>query len=220
MGSTSYAGLPYPGLPDSPNVPSDVQALADRMDTLLSLLVGGGSTIPDTALNLSNVPGQITTLNNTQSSQGTTLNTLNNRPYIQQLYYQKHDTSDSIASSKFTDQTVQTLSISSSTPWLRLGIFYMTSCWGWQAASTNTLRSKLLINGTERTEVMQSGTNVTLSAWYAMQIAAGATATVTQTINCYHANQTLSAVTQEISPLIIAVLIPWYGVAESPPTAL
>lgn len=214
MGATSYAAIPYPELPSDPNVPADVQALAGRMDTILSLALGGGATIPGSALNLSAVPAQITTLNNTQSSQGGTLNTLTTRPYVQQGYYAQRTSVQAIGSLQAADVTVQTLSIPSQT-YARALIVYMTSTWSWdQTETTNTLRSRMRVNGVDRTQVVQSGESVSLSAWHFETVAAGATTTVNQAINCTIANQTgQSATTTGQWPLIYALLFPWYGTA-------
>jgi hypothetical protein len=219
MGSTSYAALPYPELPASPNVPSDVQALAARVDAIMGLALGGGSTIPGGALNLSAVPAQVTALQNTQNTQATTLATLNARPVVQQAYYSQHITSMNVASSAFSDATVQTLSVPSQT-YLRLLVVYVSSTWGWtNVTTTNALRSRIKINGTTRTEAMQNGPNVTLSAFCFETVAAGATTSIVQTINCYQANQSSTAQTQEMSPIIYALLLPWFGSALTPPAA-
>lgn len=197
--STTYAALPYPALSDTPNVPSDMQALATRLDTVLSNLVGGGSTIPGTALNLSQVPGQISTLNN--------------RPIVQQAYVAQRTSTMTLPSATFSDQTVQTLTVPSQT-WLRLLVVYMSSTWGWgNASTTNTLRSRLKTAGVSRTEAMQTGNNATLSAFHFETVPVGSSVTITQTVNCYQANQSGTAQTQEMDPVIYAVAIPWFGVS-------
>lgn len=211
MGTTSYASIPYPELPNSPNVPSDTQAVAARMDAILSLALGGGTTIPGTALNLSAVPGQITTLQNTQNTQATTLNTLNTRPYVQQAYIAQPTVFQWVLGNKFTDQTVQTLSIPSQT-YTRLLVCYATSCWGWSTSMVNSLRSRLKYNGAERVQTIQSGLNQTLNLFFMQTVAAGVTSTITQTISVYTtASSSTQAETQEFEPLIYALLLPWFG---------
>jgi hypothetical protein len=197
-----------------------MQSMASRLDAILSLALGGGSTIPGTSLSLSSVPAQISTLNNTQSTQGTTLNTLNTRPINQQVYYGQRTTPMSIASGTFADQTVQTLVVPTRT-WDRLLIVYMASTWGWSTATTtNTLRSRMKIDSASRTEAMQNGPNVTLSAFFTQLLFANNTATIAQTINCYQANQSSTAQTQEMDPIIIAIAIPFFGTGFSSPVEI
>lgn len=216
MGSTTYASIPYPDLPASPNVPADVQALATRVDTILSLALGGGSTIPGGALSLSTVPSQITTLTNTQNSQATTLNALNTRPYVQEAYNTPHTSGQQIQSTQSSDTTIQTLSVPTAT-YMRLMIVYMSSLWAWtNNTTTNSLRSKLRVNGTDRIEVVQAGPSVTLSAFHFETVAPGAATTLTQTIGCYNANQSSTAQTRDMSPIIYALLLPWFNSAITP----
>lgn len=47
MPTTSIYALPYPALPEVPNVPLDMQELCDRLEVLLSAMLGGGQPNPN-----------------------------------------------------------------------------------------------------------------------------------------------------------------------------
>lgn len=219
MGTTSYASIPYPEQSSLPNVPADVQALATRIDTILSLALGGGATIPGGALNLSTLPGQIGSIQSTQNTQAASISTLTGRPTIQQAYIGQQGNFQEVAGSRYSDQTVQSLTVPSQT-YTRLLLCYATSMWGWNNIS-NSLRSRLIYNGTVRTQAIGYGPNQTLSCFFAQTIAAGASSTITQTISVYDTtSSSTTAQTQEISPIIYAVALPWFGTTLTHPPSL
>lgn len=192
--------------------------MASRLDTILSLALGGGSTIPGGALNLSTVPGQITTLTNTQNTQATTISTLNNRPYQSQAYYQQRVVYPTIAYNQYGLQTINTLTVPSQS-YARLMLTFTQQRWRWDTTVfTNgprrTLNTGLYVDGALANTAEQSGDGVTMTCFGVCSVAAGHTSVVSTTVQVmqnYNGGTASASPTQR--PVVYAVLIPWFGAA-------
>lgn len=200
MGSTtSYAALPYPALADSPNVPADVQALASRLDTILSLAIGGGSTIPGTALNLSQVPGQISTLNA--------------RPVTQQAYVARTSPPRTQTTNEAQQEhTVQTLTIPAQS-YLRMMLVYATSEWEFISSTGDYLSSRLVIDGTQGATTFHFGKTAALHLFALRTVAANASCALTQTIEADQTTASQQTASLEGDAVMYALMIPWFGSA-------
>ncbi|MBD0734051.1 hypothetical protein [Streptomyces sp. CBMA29] len=198
MGSTSYAGIPYPELPNTPNVPADMQALAARLDTVLSSLIGGG-TLPGTPLNLGQVPGQISTLNA--------------RPVVQQAFVARRSDAYTITSNQNqTERTLQTLTIASQ-PYLRMMLVYAASSFDYLTATTDYLSSRILIGGQEGASAAMSGRTAAFSSFCMQTLASGTGVTLSQTVQADATTATNHTATLEKPAVLYALLLPWFGTA-------
>lgn len=195
--TTPYAAIPYPGLADTPNVPADMQAMASRLDAILSLAIGGGSTIPGTSLSLSSVPGQIATLNA--------------RPVTQQAYVARASAGMQIASNNPSELTVQTLTIPSQT-YLRFVFGLASSTWNFltSTATTDTLGSRLIMGGTSGFSAGGTSPTLSLPVFTMQTLAAGSSLTLTQTVSANQLGSSPHTATLS-QATVYALCIPWFG---------
>ncbi|MGW3860689.1 hypothetical protein ACWEDZ_04305 [Streptomyces sp. NPDC005047] len=226
---TPWGKLPIPSGGKVPDIPVDLAALMDPLDTLLKNVIGG-SVAPTGPLtpNLIDASASIGSLNNTQSVQQgqiTTLQgqfaTLNIAPWAA---VSARTSGWSIAGNKRTPTAVLSYQIPAQTSTCLL-LLWSTMSAGWMDGTTTAaLRSRLQIRPdgssaySDRIQDIASGVAQTLQCFHMETVPAGKSHRAQATIEVYGtAASTKTVEAQEFGARLFMVMLPWRGPTVSFP---
>ncbi|MFJ4739086.1 hypothetical protein [Streptomyces sp. NPDC088775] len=221
--STPWGKIPIPSEGKTPDVPVDLAAVVDPLDTLLKNLIGG-ATAPSGPLSptLIEASASIGSLNATQSAQQAAITTMQGQisgltaaPWAAATY---RPTGFTITGNITTATELLSFQVPSFAQ-KRLLLAFSAVSMGWtDNATTAALRSRLQIKadgGTtfvDRTHSIASGVDQTMTCAIVETIDAGKSVLLRVTAEVYGtANFSRSAQTQSVAPRIYAVALPWTG---------
>lgn len=242
-GTSPYASLPWPGDASVPDVPSDVKALTDRLETIFANVFGGtGATpMPTAAINpgllaaaagmgtfqgqlnsqgtnIATIQGQIATLQSQVATLQSQVTILNRVPVAFAKRYPSYLTING-GMAGTPPILLNTITVPSKT-YRQLLVVNAQSTWD-QAydLSTAPLLQQVMLNGAQRSASFQNGFEETLSDFFMETVEAGATSTITHYISLpeYWDSQPAHFwQTLYEQPRLYALAIPWTGAQVLP----
>ncbi|WP_329271926.1 hypothetical protein [Streptomyces sp. NBC_01451] len=223
--STPWAHLPIPSEGKLPDVPVDLAALADPIDTLLKNVVGGTSAptgpLTPTLIDASASIGSLNATQSTQQGQITTLQgqvaALSAQPWA---IGTARTTGFSLAGNVRTPTLVHSYQVPSFTQ-RRLLLVYGNLCLGWTDGTTTAavrVRLQLRADGAttyvDRNQHVQTGVDQAHSVFFTETVEAGKSVRIGLAADVYGtATSSKSFETQEIDPRLYIVALPWSGSA-------
>ncbi|MFE5853197.1 hypothetical protein ACFQ61_08245 [Streptomyces sp. NPDC056500] len=226
--STPWGSFPIPSAGKVPDVPVDLAAVVDPIDTLLKNVIGG-MVAPTGPLSptLLEASASIGSLNATQSSQQSVITTMQGQ--ITALSAAPHavatprTTLYSLAGNVRTPNLVHSYQLPTFAQ-TRLLIIHATMALGWtDGTTTASVRGRLMIrnNGasiyTDRVQDFGYGTDQTLSMTHIETLTAGHSIRLGLFCDIFGAAAaTKSVESQEFDPRIYAIALPWTGPAVAP----
>lgn len=221
--STPWAHLPIPSEGKLPDVPVDLAALADPIDTLLKNVIGGSSAptgpLTPTLIDASASIGSLNSTQSTQQGQITTIqgqiSALNVAPWAA---VSMRTTGWTIAGNKTTPTGVLSYQIPAQTSTCLL-LLWSTMSAGWTDNTTTVpLRSRLQIRPdgsttyADRIQSITSGVAQTLSCFHMETVPAGKSHRAQATIEVYGTAASTKVVeAQEFGARLFMVMLPWRG---------
>lgn len=221
--STPWAKIPIPSEGKVPDVPVDLASIADPIDTLLKNVIGGSSAptgpLSPTLIDASASIGSLNATQSTQQSQITTLQGqvtgLSVTPWAAVT---TRETGFTMAGNKTTPQALMSYQIPAQTSTCLLLLWSSLSI-GWTDNTTTIpCRARLQIRPdgsttySDRIQDISSGVAQTLQCFHMETVPAGKSHRVQLTVEVYGtAASTKTVETQEFSPRIFMVMLPWRG---------
>ncbi|WP_369042247.1 hypothetical protein [Streptomyces sp. Midd1] len=218
--STPWAKLPIPSEGKVPDVPVDLAALADPLDTLLKNVVGGASAptgpLSPTLVDASASIGSLNATVSTQQGQITTLQgqiaALGAAPWAVAT---SRVTSFTLAGNVRTPTLVHSYQVPSFTQ-RRLLVVWGNICTGWGDSTTAAVRARLQLRAdgattyVDRNQHIQTGTDQSHSLYFIETVEAGKSVRVGLSLDIY-GTATSSKVlnTQEVDPRLYILALPW-----------
>ncbi|NIY68057.1 hypothetical protein [Streptomyces malaysiensis] len=224
--STPWARLPIPSEGKQPDIPVDLAALADPLDSLLRNVIGGSSapTAPITP-SLIDASASIGSLNSTQSTQQQQITTmqgqiaaLNIAPWAT---HTARSTSYTLSGGQMNSLAHSLQVPSSTTRTLLLCGVAVTMRWT-DAATTAVLMGSLQIKQdgetvySDRARSLQAGVYQTLSAWHIETLPAGIGCRVGLALSSVGAANGKTAEAAYMWPHIYAIKLPWASGPDVP----
>lgn len=242
-GTSPYAHLPWPGDVTVPDVPSDVKALADRLETIFVNVFGGtGATAMPSApitpglltaassmgtfqgqlntqgTNISTLQGQVTTLQAQVATLQSQIAILNRVPVAYSKRYPNYLTING-GMAGTGPILLNTITVPSKT-YRQFLVVHAQSTWD-QAydQSTAPLLQQVMLNGAQKSASFQNGFEETMSDFFMETVEAGATSTITQYISLpeyWDSQPSHFWQTLYEQPRLYALAIPWTGAQVLP----
>ncbi|MFE4527117.1 hypothetical protein ACFRMO_07955 [Streptomyces anulatus] len=222
--STPWAKFPIPSSGKVPDVPVDLAAVVDPIDTLLKNVIGG-ATAPTGPLSptITEASASIGSLNATQSSQQTDIAQIKDQiarlSAVPWASATARTTTLSITGTTRTPTQVHSMTIPSA-PQRRLLMVHTTMSVGWtDNATTTQARARLQLRAdgsatyTDRNISITSGVDQTATLSFVETVEAGKSPSVRLTLEVYGQSASSSRIlaTQSPDPRIYAVALPWSG---------
>ncbi|MGW3153728.1 hypothetical protein [Streptomyces sp. NPDC001089] len=222
--STPWAKLPIPSEGKIPDVPVDLAALADPLDTLLKNVIGGAAA-PTGPLSpsLVDASASIGSLNATQSTQQSQITTLQGQvsalsaaPWAVAT---KNSAVISIQGSNRSRQTAHSYQVPAFSQ-RRLLIAYGTMIMGWSDTSTAAARGVISLrpDGSttygDRNYAIAKGNRQTMSLFFLETVEAGKSPRVALQVEMYDSGSSSSYLEPyEVDPRLYLLAIPYSGSA-------
>ena len=220
--STPWAKIPIPSEGKLPDVPVDLAAVADAVDTILKNVIGGSSA-PTGALSPSviDASASIGSLNATQSAQQSQITTMQGQistlsaaPWAVST---ARASSFSLAGNVRTPTLVHSYQVPSFTQ-RRLLLVYGHLCLGWDDSSTTAVRARLQLRadgGTtyvDRNQHISTGTDQTHNMLFVETVEPGNSVRIGLSVDIYGTSTSAKSIeTEEVSPRLYIVALPWSG---------
>ncbi|MET9360396.1 hypothetical protein ABZX93_05755 [Streptomyces sp. NPDC006632] len=220
--STPWGKIPIPTEGKSPDVPVDLAAVADPIDTLLKNVIGG-SVAPTGPLSptLIEASASIGSLNSTQSAQQSAITTMQGQITALSAAPWAVATSRtslfSLAGNVKTPTLVHSYQVPAFTQ-RRLLIAHSNISVGWMDTTTAAIRARLQLRadgGTtyvDRNQYIANGTDQSMHLHFIETIEAGKSVRVGLSLDVYGAATSAKTIqTQEVSPRMYLIALPWTG---------
>ncbi|MGW1180157.1 hypothetical protein [Streptomyces drozdowiczii] len=220
--STPWGKIPIPTEGKIPDVPVDLAAVADPIDTLLKNVIGG-ATAPTGPLSpsLIEASASIGSLNATQSSQQAAITTMQGQitalsaaPWAVAT---ARTTLFALAGNVKTPTLVHSYQVPAFTQ-RRLLIAWANISVGWTDTTTAAVRIRLQLRAdgattyVDRNQHIQTGTDQSHSLFFIETVEAGKSVRVGLSADIYGAAASKSAIqTQEVDPRMYLIALPWTG---------
>ncbi|MEW1922249.1 hypothetical protein [Streptomyces sp. NPDC088360] len=220
--STPWGKIPIPTEGKIPDVPVDLAAVADPIDTLLKNVIGG-ATAPSGPLSptLTEASASIGSLNATQSSQQSAITTMQGQISALSASPWAVGTARTSLFSLAGNVRTPTLVLSYQVPSFtqrRLLLAYANISVGWMDTTTAAVRARLQLRAdgatayVDRNQHIQTGTDQSHSMFFIETIEAGKSVRVGLAVDIYgSATSSKTIQTQEVDPRIYMVALPWTG---------
>lgn len=218
--STPWAHLPIPSEGKLPDVPVDLAALADPIDTLLKNVIGGSSAptgpLTPTLIDASASIGSLNATQSTQQGQITTLQgqiaALSAAPWAVAT---SRASSFTMAGNVKTPQLVHSYQVPSFTQ-RRLLMVWGNICVGWSDATTTPIRARLQLRAdgattyVDRNQHIAYGTDQSHSMYFIETVEAGKSVRIGLALDVYGTATSSKIVnTQEVDPRLYILALPW-----------
>ncbi|MEU0215033.1 hypothetical protein ABZ281_07865 [Streptomyces sp. NPDC006265] len=222
--STPWAKLPIPSEGKIPDVPVDLAALADPLDTLLKNVIGGTSA-PTGPLSptLVDASASIGSLNNTQSVQQTQITTLQGQVTALSVSPWAVGTARTTTFSLAGNIKTPTLAHSYQVPSFsqrRLLLVYGNVCLGWNGTLSTAVRVRLQLrpDGSstygDRNMNVQTGNEQSHGLFFTETVEAGKSVRIGLAADVFGtAASTDTVSSHSVHPRIYIVALPWTGSA-------
>lgn len=222
--STPWAKLPIPSEGKVPDVPVDLAALADPLDTLLKNVIGGTSA-PTGPLSptLVDASASIGSLNNTQSVQQAQINTLQGQVSALSVSPWAIGTARTTTFSMAGNVKTATLVHSYQVPSFaqrRLLLVYANIVLGWSGSLSTAVRVRLRLqpDGStvygDRNINVQTGNEQSHSLFFTETVEAGKSVRIGLAMDVFGTAASTDTVTSHsVDPRIYIVALPWTGSA-------
>ncbi len=220
--STPWGKIPIPTEGKLPDVPVDLAAVADPIDTLLRNVIGG-TVAPSGPLSptLIEASASIGSLNATQSSQQSAITTIQGQisalsaaPWAVST---ARASSFSLAGNVRTPTLVHSYQVPSFTQ-RRLLLVYGHICIGWNDSSTTSVRARLQLRadgGTayvDRNQHISAGIDQTHNMFFVETVEPGNSVRIGLSVDIYGTSTSAKSIeTEEVSPRLYIVALPWSG---------
>ncbi|WP_328749321.1 MULTISPECIES: hypothetical protein [unclassified Streptomyces] len=219
---TPWGKIPIPTEGKVPDVPVDLAAVADPIDTLLKNVIGG-AVAPTGPLSptLIEASASIGSLNATQSSQQSAITTMQGQITALSAAPWAVGTARtslfSLAGNVKTPTLVHSYQVPSFTQ-RRLLIAWANICVGWSDTTTAAVRARLQLRAdgattyVDRNQHISTGTDQTHSMFFIETVEAGKSVRVGLAVDIYGAATSAKSIqTQEIDPRMYLIALPWSG---------
>lgn len=222
--STPWGRIPIPTDGKVPDVPVDLAAVADPIDTLLKNVIGG-ATAPTGPLSptLIEASASIGSLNATQSTQQSAITTMQGQITALSAAPWAVATARTTLFSLAGNVRAPTLVHSYQVPAFtqrRLLLVYANLAVGWMDTTTAAVRARLQLRadgGTayvDRNQHIETGTDQSHSMFFVETVEAGKSVRIGLSVDIYGAATSSKTIqTQEVAPRIYIVALPWSGSA-------
>ncbi|MEV8601817.1 hypothetical protein AB0465_18285 [Streptomyces griseoviridis] len=219
---TPWGKIPIPTEGKIPDVPVDLAAVADPIDTLLKNVIGG-AVAPSGPLSptLIEASASIGSLNATQSSQQSAITTMQGQITALSAAPWAVATSRtslfSLAGNVKTPTLVHSYQVPSFTQ-RRLLIAWAGISVGWTDTTTAAVRARLQLRAdgattyVDRNQHISTGTDQTHTLFFIETVEAGKSVRVGLSVEIYGAATSAKAIqTQEVDPRMYLIALPWSG---------
>ncbi|MFJ4686484.1 hypothetical protein [Streptomyces sp. NPDC088789] len=219
---TPWGKIPIPTEGKIPDVPVDLAAVADPIDTLLKNVIGG-AVAPTGPLSptLIEASASIGSLNATQSSQQSAITTMQGQITALSAAPWAVATSRtslfSLAGNVKTPTLVHSYQVPSFTQ-RRLLIAWANILVGWTDTTTAAVRARLQLRAdgattyVDRNQHIDTGTDQSHSMFFIETVEAGKSVRVGLAVDIYGAATSAKSIqTQEIDPRMYLIALPWSG---------
>lgn len=219
---TPWGKIPIPTEGKIPDVPVDLAAVADPIDTLLKNVIGG-SVAPTGPLSptLIEASASIGSLNATQSSQQSAITTMQGQITALSAAPWAVATSRtslfSLAGNVKTPTLVHSYQVPSFTQ-RRLLIAWANILVGWTDTTTAAVRARLQLRAdgattyVDRNQHIDTGTDQSHTMFFIETVEAGKSVRVGLSVDIYGAATSAKAIqTQEVDPRMYLIALPWSG---------
>lgn len=220
--STPWGKIPIPTEGKVPDVPVDLAAVADPIDTLLKNVIGG-ATAPSGPLSptLIEASASIGNLNSTQSSQQAAITTMQGQIAALSAAPWAIGTARtslfSLAGNVKTPTLVHSYQVPAFTQ-RRLLIAWANIAVGWTDTTTSAVRARLQLRAdgastyVDRNQHIQTGTDQSHTLFFVETVEAGQSVRVGLSVDIYGAATSSKAIqTQEVDPRMYLIALPWTG---------
>ncbi|WNI17636.1 hypothetical protein [Actinacidiphila sp. ITFR-21] len=220
--STPWGKIPIPTEGKTPDIPVDLAAVADPIDTLLKNVIGG-ATAPTGPLSpsLIEASASIGSLNSTQSSQQSAITTMQGQITALSAAPWAVATSRTALFSLAGNVKTPTLVHSYQVPTFterRLLIAHSTISVGWTDTTAAAVRARIQLRAdgattyVDRNQFIANGTDQTMHLHFIETVEAGKSVRVGISLDIYGAAASSKAIqTQELSPRMYLMALPWTG---------
>lgn len=219
---TPWGKIPIPTEGKIPDVPVDLAAVADPIDTLLKNVIGG-AVAPTGPLSptLIEASASIGSLNATQSSQQSAITTMQGQITALSAAPWAVATSRtslfSLAGNVKTPTLVHSYQVPSFTQ-RRLLIAWANILVGWTDTTTAAVRARLQLRAdgattyVDRNQHIDTGTDQSHTMFFIETVEAGKSVRVGLSVDIYGAATSAKAIqTQEVDPRMYLIALPWSG---------
>ncbi|MFD9815143.1 hypothetical protein [Streptomyces sp. NPDC059080] len=222
--STPWGKIPIPTEGKVPDVPVDLAAVADPIDTLLKNMIGG-ATAPSGPLSptLIEASASIGSLNSTQSTQQSQINTMQGQigalsaaPWAVATARTSNFT---LSGNVRTPTLVHSYQVPSFTQ-RRLLVAFGNLCVAWSDSTTASVRARLQLRAdgatayVDRNQHIQTGNEQAHTLCFIETVEAGKSIRVGLSVDVYGAATSKSTLmTQEVDPRLYLIALPWSGAA-------
>ncbi|MEU9050148.1 hypothetical protein AB0D37_07045 [Streptomyces sp. NPDC048384] len=218
--STPWGSFPIPTEGKIPDVPVDLAAVADPIDTLLKNVIGGAvaptGPLSPTLIEASASIGSLNSTQSTQQSQITTMQgqitALSAAPWAVST---ARTSSFSLAGNVRTPTLVHSYQVPSFTQ-RRLLLVYANISVGWSDTTTAAVRGRLQLRAdgattyVDRNQHISTGTDQTHSMYFIETVEAGKSVRIGLALDVYGTATSSKVIqTQEVDPRIYIVALPW-----------